>query len=63
MLETSLQGDGEPRLPPLDRLAGYYTHLAELAKGYEKDDAKLQASLSHVYAWRNDVERLAKMFN
>jgi hypothetical protein len=42
----------------LEKLAGYYDHLAELAKGYEKDAAKLQESLGHVYAWRAEVEQL-----
>jgi NAD(P)-dependent dehydrogenase (short-subunit alcohol dehydrogenase family) len=45
--------------PPLERLAGYYEHLAELAKGYEKDPAKLEENLRHVYRWRDEVETLA----
>jgi NAD(P)-dependent dehydrogenase (short-subunit alcohol dehydrogenase family) len=44
--------------PPLEKLAGYYNHLAELAKGYEKNPAKLQESLRHVYGWKEEVERL-----
>ena len=60
-LETSLQADGELRLPPLSKLAAYYSHLAELAKGYEKDAARLQESLIHVYGWRDEVEGLIKM--
>ncbi len=46
--------------PPLEKLAGYYDHLAELAKGYEKDPAKLEENLRHVYRWRDEVEALAK---
>jgi NAD(P)-dependent dehydrogenase (short-subunit alcohol dehydrogenase family) len=46
---------------PLQKLADYYTHLAELAKGYEKDTAKLQANLQHVYSWRDDVLALIQM--
>lgn len=46
--------------PPLERLAGYYEHLAELAKGYEKDPAKLEESLRHVYRWRDEVKELEK---
>ena len=57
-LEDDLRGDGEIYQPPLSKLAGYYNHLAELAKGYEKDAAKLEESLAHVYAWRDDVEEL-----
>ncbi len=36
-LERDLQGSGPIAQPPLEQLAGYYGHLAELAKGYEKD--------------------------
>jgi NAD(P)-dependent dehydrogenase (short-subunit alcohol dehydrogenase family) len=46
---------------PLDKLAGYYEHLAELTKGYEKDPAKLQENLQHVYGWRDEVNNLAKI--
>ncbi len=60
-LKTSLQGEGEIALPALSRLADYYNHLAELAKGYEKDAAKLQENLQHVYGWRDEVVGLAKM--
>ncbi len=45
--------------PPLEKLAGYYNHLAELAKGYEKDPVKLEENLRHVYRWRDEVEALA----
>lgn len=31
-----LRGDGAILSLPLDKLAGYYKHLAELAKGYKK---------------------------
>jgi len=46
--------------PPLGKLAGYYEHLAELAKGYEKDPAKLEENLWHVYGWRDEVNKLEK---
>jgi hypothetical protein len=46
---------------PLEKLAGYYEHLAELAKGYEKDPAKLEENLRHVYRWRDEVNQLAKL--
>jgi NAD(P)-dependent dehydrogenase (short-subunit alcohol dehydrogenase family) len=62
-LEANLQGAGEVTLPPLSKLAGYYNHLAELAKGYEKDAAKLEENLRHVYGWRDDVEALEKLLN
>ncbi len=59
-LETSLRGDGQVALPPLSKLAAYYNHLAELAKGYEKNAAKLEENLRFVYGWRDEVERLEK---
>lgn len=60
-LEESLRGDGAITSLPLDKLAGYYEHLAELAKGYEKDAAKLEENLRHVYRWRDEVEELMKL--
>ena len=57
-LKESLQGDGAIPLLPLDKLAGYYEHLAELAKGYEKNTAKLEENLRHVYGWRDEVKAL-----
>jgi NAD(P)-dependent dehydrogenase (short-subunit alcohol dehydrogenase family) len=59
-LEESLQRGAISR-PPLAKLAGYYNHLADLAKGYEKDPAKLEESLRHVYRWRDEVNRLAEV--
>jgi len=44
---------------PLDQLVGYYRHLADLARGYEKDPAKLAEALCHLADWQTDAERLA----
>jgi NAD(P)-dependent dehydrogenase (short-subunit alcohol dehydrogenase family) len=57
-LQTSLEVEGPLALPPLAKLAAYYNHLAELAKGYEKDAAKLEENLKHVYGWRDEVVAL-----
>jgi hypothetical protein len=57
-LGRSLQGEGDLVVPELARLAGYYNHLAELAKGYEKDTAKLEENLKYVYGWRDEVTEL-----
>jgi len=54
-LETGLAGDGPIEVPPLSDLAEYYEHLAELAKGYEKDSEKLEEDLAHIYSWREEV--------
>jgi NAD(P)-dependent dehydrogenase (short-subunit alcohol dehydrogenase family) len=59
-LEDSLR-HGVVSRPPLAKLAGYYEHLAELAKGYEKDPVKLAENLRHVYRWRDDVNELANL--
>jgi hypothetical protein len=59
-LKGELSGDGAFTPPRLEKLAGYYEHLAELAKGYEKDPTKLEENLQHVYRWRDEVEMLAK---
>ena len=60
-LEDSLNSGGPITHPPLEKLAAYYEHLAELAKGYEKDREKLEESLEHVYGWRDEVEELEKV--
>ena len=60
-LNESLRGDGIISRRPLEKLAGYYEHLAELAKGYEKDTAKLEENLKYVYRWRDEVKELEKV--
>ena len=60
-LRDNLRGDGAVTPMPLEKLAGYYEHLAELAKGYEKDKTKLEDNLRHVYGWRNEVKALKDM--
>lgn len=57
-LQDGLCSNGAITPPSLERLAGYYEHLAELAKGYEKDAGKLQENLRHVYRWRDEVKSL-----
>jgi NAD(P)-dependent dehydrogenase (short-subunit alcohol dehydrogenase family) len=60
-LKESLSGDGDVNRPPLEKLADYYEHLAELAKGYEKNAAKLDENLRYVYGWRDEVKALEKL--
>jgi hypothetical protein len=60
-LEASLQGEGEIVMPPLTKLASYYNHLADLARGYEKDATKLEENLKHVYRWRDEVNELKNL--
>jgi NAD(P)-dependent dehydrogenase (short-subunit alcohol dehydrogenase family) len=60
-LNKNLRCEGAIPSLPLDKLAGYYEHLAELAKGYEKDAVKLEENLKHVYYWRDEVQRLKKV--
>ncbi len=58
-LEAGLQAGALPALrPPLDKLAGYYAHLADLARGYEKNAARLEDYLRHIHAWQTEVESL-----
>ncbi len=59
-LEASLQTDGKIEQIPLKKLADYYNHLADLAKGYEKNQTKLEENLRYVYGWRDEVEKLAR---
>ena len=60
-LQENLQGQNMVTTPALEKLAGYYEHLADLAKGYEKDQIKLQENLKHVYGWRDEVKHLANI--
>jgi len=60
-LEDALNSGGTITHPPLEKLAGYYEHLAEMAKGYEKDGEKLKESLQHAYGWRDEVDELEKI--
>ena len=59
-LERELQSGGPVVRLPLEKLAGYYHHLAELAKGYEKDPAKLEENLHYVNGWKEEVEQLSQ---
>jgi NAD(P)-dependent dehydrogenase (short-subunit alcohol dehydrogenase family) len=45
-------------LPPLEKLAGFYGHLADLARGYVKDPAERAAQAAVVSGWRAEVEQL-----
>lgn len=43
---------------PLGHLSSYYEHLADLARGYEKDEAKLAENLDHIHRWAAEVKTL-----
>ena len=43
---------------PLENLSSYYTHLADLAKGYTKDPDDLQENLTHIFRWKQEVDQL-----
>ncbi len=60
-LETALKSGEISPLPPLEKLAGYYEHLASLAQGYEKNPARLEESLRQVRTWQAEVQMLIQM--
>lgn len=60
-LTASLENDAPIQVLPLAKLEAYYEHLADLAKGYEKNPAKLEESLRHVYGWRDEVKALENL--
>ncbi len=62
-LERELETGGNVRHLELEKLAGYYDHMAELAKGYEKNAAKLEENLRYVYGWRDEVKALISTLN
>jgi NAD(P)-dependent dehydrogenase (short-subunit alcohol dehydrogenase family) len=43
---------------PLERLAAYYAHLHEMARGYVRDPAQRAEQLRIVAGWRDEVEAL-----
>ncbi|RPI87691.1 MAG: SDR family NAD(P)-dependent oxidoreductase [Chloroflexi bacterium] len=49
--------------PPVAQLSGYYGHMADLAKGYEKNASKLEEHLKIVQGWQDDAERLAEILS
>ena len=44
--------------PPLEKLAAYWEHLAELARGYVKDPVERDQQVAICMGWRAEVERL-----
>ncbi len=62
-LETSLRSGKTYTKPPLEKLAAYYEHLADMARGYEKDAAKLEENLRYVYGWRDEVRQLQALLS
>lgn len=46
--------------PPIVKLADYYRHMADLAKGYTKDKAKLAEHLQIIQTWIDEAEALAR---
>ena len=61
-LEERLGSPARPtpdaELPPLDRLAAYYGHLADLARGYVKDPVERDKQVAIVTGWRTEVDQL-----
>lgn len=51
-------GGGTATRPPLEKLAGYYAHLGDLARGYVKNPVERDAQLAVVAGWKGQVERL-----
>jgi NAD(P)-dependent dehydrogenase (short-subunit alcohol dehydrogenase family) len=53
----------EKAYPPLDQLANYYNHMQDLARGYEKDESKLEKQLKIIQGWQDDVDRLVQIMH
>jgi hypothetical protein len=45
-------------VPALEKLASYYGHMAELARGYVKDPRQRDEQVGLVLGWQRDVETL-----
>lgn len=61
-VETALQRQDFTALAtikaPFDRLAAYYSHLYEMARGYVKDPMQRDEQLRIVQGWQSEVEQL-----
>jgi len=44
----------------LVKLAGFYAHMAELARGYVKDAAQRDQQMAMIAGWKGDVDRLVQ---
>lgn len=66
-LEAALQSRDNGALAriaaPFDRLAAYYSHLYEMAKGYVKDPAQREEQLRIVKGWQQEVEQLGSLLH
>lgn len=65
-LETALQIDASGPLPGVElpeRLASYFTHYLEMAKGYIKDAAVLDEQATIIKGWIGAAERLDRLLN
>jgi NAD(P)-dependent dehydrogenase (short-subunit alcohol dehydrogenase family) len=56
----SLDGVRDQR-PALERLAAFYGHLGDLARGYVKDPRQRDEQLELTAGWKADVERLIEL--
>jgi len=52
-------GPGAAERAALERLAAFYTHMGELARGYVKDEAQREEQLRITAGWVAEVQRLA----
>lgn len=66
-LETALEvedwDDIHEQNVPIDALARYYIHLMSLARGYEKDPAKLEVQMRTMQGWIDDANSLSALLN
>ncbi len=60
MMADSRRGAGLTRssLESLNRLNAYYKHQADLLRGFEKDQKKLDAGLKAIQSWIDGVQAL-----
>jgi NAD(P)-dependent dehydrogenase (short-subunit alcohol dehydrogenase family) len=60
-LEQALDNSDLAAIPslnlPVDKLVQYYSHMQDLAKGYEKDAEKLDEQLKIIQGWQDEATR------
>ena len=58
-LEEGSFGKAAALQAPLDKLAGFYKNLQQLARGYVKDPVELEKNLQITRQWQEDAEKLS----
>jgi NAD(P)-dependent dehydrogenase (short-subunit alcohol dehydrogenase family) len=63
VLSSNQGSDARVANLPLNKLSEYYTHMKDLAAGYEKDAKKLEEHHRIIDSWKNEVDALISILS